>query len=44
MAFVTGDTLAASAMLFLEETGLPWLEKPFTPEQVLALVARLEAP
>ncbi len=31
-----------SAMLFLKETGLPWLEKPFTPEQVLALAARIE--
>ena len=42
MAFVTGDTLAPSATRFLKETGLPWLEKPFTPEQVLALVARIE--
>ena len=41
-AFVTGDTLAPSATRFLKETGLPWLEKPFTPEQVLALVARIE--
>ena len=29
-------------MRFLTETGLPWLEKPFTPERVLALVARVE--
>jgi len=42
MAFITGDTLSASIAPFLEETGLPWLEKPFTPEQLLALVARIE--
>ena len=42
MAFVTGDTLSASIAPFLEETGRPWLEKPFTPEQVLELMARLE--
>ena len=42
MAFVTGDVLSPSATLFLKETGLPWLEKPFTPEQVLTLVARIE--
>ena len=41
-SFVTGGTLAASAMRFLKEAGLPWLQKPFTPEQVLALVARIE--
>jgi two-component system NtrC family sensor kinase len=43
MAFITGDTLSASIAPFLKETGLPWLEKPFTPEQLLALVARIEA-
>jgi PAS domain S-box-containing protein len=42
MAFITGDTLSASIAPFLRETGLPWLEKPFTPEQLLALVARIE--
>jgi len=41
-AFVTGDTLSAAIAPFLKETGAPLLEKPFTPEQVLALVARLE--
>jgi DNA-binding NtrC family response regulator len=44
MAFVTGDTLSASITPFLKETGLPCLEKPFTPEQVLELMARIEAP
>jgi DNA-binding NtrC family response regulator len=42
MAFITGDTLSASVVPFLKETGLPWLEKPFTPEQLLALIARIE--
>ncbi|MCM8885104.1 MAG: PAS domain S-box protein [Candidatus Thiodiazotropha sp.] len=41
-AFITGDTLSAAIAPFLKETGAPLLEKPFTPEQVLALVARLE--
>ena len=41
-AFITGDTLSASIAPFLKETGQPWLEKPFTPEQVLELVARID--
>jgi PAS domain S-box-containing protein len=41
-AFITGDTLSAGVAPFLKETGAPLLEKPFTTEQVLALVARLE--
>jgi CheY-like chemotaxis protein len=41
-AFITGDTLSAGVAPFLKETGAPLLEKPFTPEQVLTLVARLE--
>ncbi|MBW9275474.1 MAG: response regulator, partial [Candidatus Thiodiazotropha sp. (ex. Lucinisca nassula)] len=40
-AFITGDTLSASISPFLRETARPWLEKPFTPEQVLELVASL---
>ncbi|CRI63290.1 hypothetical protein THIOKS11270040 [Thiocapsa sp. KS1] len=43
MAFITGDTLSAGAAAFLQETGLPGLEKPFTPEEVLSVVARIEA-
>lgn len=43
IAFITGDTLSAGAVAFLQETGLPGLEKPFTPEDVLSLVARIEA-
>ncbi|MES9852652.1 MAG: PAS domain S-box protein [Candidatus Thiodiazotropha sp. L084R] len=41
-AFISGDTLSAAITPFLKQTGAPLLEKPFTPEQVLALVARLE--
>ncbi|HEU0202113.1 MAG TPA: ATP-binding protein [Burkholderiaceae bacterium] len=43
LAFVTGDTLSASVAPFLRETGLPSLEKPFTPDEVLSLVARIES-
>lgn len=43
LAFVTGDTLSASVAPFLRETGLPSLEKPFTPDELLALVARIES-
>lgn len=42
VGFITGDTLSASITPFLKETGRPWLEKPFTPEQVLELIARIE--
>ncbi len=42
IAFITGDTLSASITPFLKETGQPWLEKPFTPEQVLELIAQIE--
>jgi PAS domain S-box-containing protein len=44
LAFITGDTLSASIAPFLRETGLPSLEKPFTPEEVLELVALIESP
>ena len=43
MAFITGDTLSPSIAPFLKETGLSGLEKPFTPEAVLRLVANLES-
>jgi CheY-like chemotaxis protein len=38
IAFITGDTLGASAQKFLREAGRPCLEKPFTPEEVLRLI------
>jgi hypothetical protein len=42
MAFITGETRSVSIASFLREAGLPRLEKPFTPEQLPALVARPE--
>lgn len=42
MALVTGDTLSANIAPLLAETGLPCLEKPFLPEEVLLLAARIE--
>ncbi len=35
--FVTGDTLGASASVFLRTSGLPHIEKPFSREQIVAL-------
>lgn len=34
LAFITGDTLGPGAGNFLEEAGRPYLEKPFTPDEV----------
>jgi len=42
MALVTGDTLSANIAPLIAETGLPCLEKPFLPEEVLLLAARIE--
>jgi len=39
--FVTGDTANPVAWRFLEETGAPVLEKPFTAEALLRIVERL---
>lgn len=41
IAFVTGDTFGPTAGEFFERTGLPYLEKPFTPGEVRHLVERL---
>ena len=41
LALVTGDTLGVNARAFLERSGLPCLEKPFTPAEVRALVRTL---
>ena len=38
MAFITGDTLGRRARRFLKDTGRPCLEKPFTPNDVRALI------
>lgn len=42
MALVTGDTLSAGIAPLLAETGLPCLEKPFLPDEVLMLAATIE--
>ena len=38
--FVTGDVLNSSTRAFLEQTGAPQLEKPFTLESVKRVVRR----
>jgi len=40
-AFVSGDTLSPSARVFLQRVKRPFIEKPFTLEEVRALVARI---
>lgn len=42
MALVTGDTLSANIAPLIAETGLPCLEKPFLPDEVLMLAAKIE--
>ena len=37
LAFITGDTLAAEIQSFIADTRLPYLEKPFLPDDVLRL-------
>ena len=41
VAFVTGDTLGGSSRSFVEKSGRPVLEKPFTTESVRQLVTGL---
>ena len=41
-AFITGDTLSASAGRFLARAGRPILEKPFVPAELQRLVAELD--
>jgi len=40
LMFVTGDTLAARTLEFLEKSGLPFLAKPFLVEELKAVVER----
>jgi CheY-like chemotaxis protein len=40
-AFISGDTLSPSARLFLQRVRRPFIEKPFTLEEVRALVGRI---
>lgn len=39
IAFITGDALDAELQAFLDRTGVPLLEKPFTPSEVRKLLA-----
>jgi PAS domain S-box-containing protein len=39
LVFVTGDMLGGNIRTFIEETGLPFLEKPFMPAEVRRLAA-----
>lgn len=39
LVMVTGDTLSPSVEAFLAETGLPCIEKPFTPTEIRRIVA-----
>ncbi|MHC4230761.1 MAG: sensor histidine kinase, partial [Planctomycetota bacterium] len=39
--FITGDTLGPSIRAFLDQTGLPCLEKPFDPKEVRRRVGQL---
>ena len=41
IVFVTGDALGPSIQSFLEETGLPCLEKPLAAGEVLDMVSRI---
>ena len=38
MVFITGDTLGLGVDEFIEKSGRPCIEKPFTPEDVRAAV------
>ncbi len=41
--FVTGDTMGRSSQKFLSEAKRPYLEKPVSPQELRAFVARLSA-
>ena len=42
-AFVTGDTMGQSSLRLLEESGLPYLEKPVSPSEFRELIGHLLA-
>lgn len=42
-AYVTGDTMGANSLKLLEDSGLPYLEKPVSPSDLRALVKDLLA-
>ena len=41
IGFVTGAGLGDGVVQFLNRTGAPWIEKPFTPEDIRSLVERI---
>jgi CheY-like chemotaxis protein len=41
LVFVTGDALGPSIRSFLDETGLPYLEKPIDTEELRTLIATI---
>ncbi len=41
MVFITGDTMNTKVQLFLQESGMPCLVKPFTPEDLVTTVKRV---
>jgi PAS domain S-box-containing protein len=42
IVFITGDALGPSMRSFLDQTGLPYLEKPFNPKEVREIVAQVK--
>jgi DNA-binding response OmpR family regulator len=36
--FTTGDTMSVNIKTFLEETGRPYLAKPFAPDNLRAII------
>src|SRR5262245_46178794 len=40
LAFITGDTLSMEIQSFLNQTNVPYLEKPFLPDDVLRLLGQ----
>ncbi|MEE9267196.1 MAG: response regulator [Gammaproteobacteria bacterium] len=38
LVFITGDTLEPSNRSFLEQTGLPHLEKPLSPDEARGMI------
>jgi CheY-like chemotaxis protein len=41
MAFITGDTFSGSVSPFLEGTGRPFIQKPFSPSELHDLIDRV---
>ncbi len=42
-AYITGDTMGESSLGLLQESGLPYLEKPVSPSELRALIGQLLA-